>query len=47
MTQVTPGKSLSWLNITTLASGSNQGALKLWNLQNIRRELQALGLDWR
>ena len=31
----------------TLVSGSKQGALKLWNLQFIRRELQALGLDWR
>jgi WD40 repeat protein len=30
----------------TLASGSIQGALKLWNLPAIRRQLAAMGLDW-
>jgi WD40 repeat protein len=30
----------------TLASGSLQGTLKLWNLPALRRELAKLGLDW-
>ena len=30
----------------TLASGSKDGTLKLWNLPLIRRELESLGLDW-
>ena len=30
----------------TLFSGSRDGALKVWNLPFIRKELAALGLDW-
>jgi WD40 repeat protein len=29
-----------------LASGASDGRLKLWDLAAIRRELDALGLDW-
>ena len=30
----------------TVYSGSQAGALKLWNLPYIRKELRELGLDW-
>ncbi len=32
---------------TTLVSGGGDGTVKLWNLPFIRKELAALGLDWR